>query len=292
MKNLHELDKDRRYHQIFSVLLIIFSAFAQVFIMQTFMEPCNLISGGFTGIALFLHKVLGRFGIPFHTSVGIMLLNVPAAIWSYKRISKRFVILTVLQFTLVSVLLEVCSFQPLVTDKVLNILFGGVGWGFAIALALQAGGSTGGTDFIAQYVSTKLHRSIFDYVFYFNCGMYLLYGIMYGWLPAGYSILFQFLSTKSISTLYHRYSQVTVQFTTTDPDAVCDAFFAACYHGITVIEARGGWTGRKVYICQAVISTYELNDVIANVREVEPHVIVNTLRTANFYGNFHQAPIE
>lgn len=290
--NLRELDKDHRFHQIFSVALILFSAIAQVFIMQTFMAPCNLISGGFTGIALFLNKVLGRFGIPFSTSAGILLLNVPAAIWSYKRISKRFVLLTVVQFTLVSVLLEVCNFQPLVTDQVLNILFGGIGWGFSIAIALRAGGSTGGTDFIAQYVSTKLHRSIFDYVFYANCVMYVLYGLSFGWLAAGYSILFQFLSTKSISSFYHRYSQVTVQFTTDDPDAVADAFFAVCYHGMSIIDATGAWSGKKYYICQAVISTYELNDVIANVRKVDPHVLVNTFRTASFYGNFFQAPIE
>lgn len=289
---IRELDKNKHFHLFFSILLIVISALGQTFVMQVFMEPCNLISGGFTGIALFIQKLCFRVGIPFSTSLGILLLNVPAAIWAYRRISKRFVMLTVLQFTLVSVLLEVCAFHPLVEDKVLNILFGGIGWGFTIALALRAGGSTGGTDFIAQYVSTKLHKSIFDYVFYANCVMYVLYGFSFGWLAAGYSILFQFLSTKAISSLYRRYSQVTVQFTTTDPDQVADAFFTVVHHGISIIEATGAYSGRKYFICQAVISTYELSDVIANVRRVDPNVLVNTFNTSSFYGNFYQQPIE
>ncbi len=202
MPSLRELDKQNKHiHLMLSLTMIVLSALGQTFVMQVFMDPCNLISGGFTGIALFMQKVLARIGIPFSTSVGILVLNVPAAIWAYKRISKRFVMLTAIQFTLVSLFLErigipfstsvgilvlnvpaaiwaykriskrfvmltaiqftlvslfleTFTFTPLVEDKVLNILFGGIGWGFTIALALRAGGSTGGTDFIAQYVST------------------------------------------------------------------------------------------------------------------------------------------
>ena len=293
MPSLRELDKQNKHiHLMLSLTMIVLSALGQTFVMQVFMDPCNLISGGFTGIALFMQKVLARIGIPFSTSVGILMLNVPAAIWAYKRISKRFVMLTAIQFTLVSLFLEIFTFTPLVEDKVLNILFGGIGWGFTIALALRAGGSTGGTDFIAQYVSTKLHKSIFEYVFYANCVMYVLYGFSFGWMAAGYSILFQFLSTKSISSLYKRYSQVTVQFTTTDPDQVADAFFTVCHHGMSIIDATGAYSGRRYYICQAVISSYELPDVIANVRRVDPTVIVNTLSTHSFYGSFYQQPIE
>jgi len=293
LPSIRELDKQNKHiHLSISILMIILSALGQTFVMQVFMEPCNLISGGFTGIALFMQKVLARIGIPFSTSLGILLLNVPAALWAYKRISKRFVMLTAMQFTLVSVFLEIFTFTPLVEDKVLNILFGGIGWGFTIALALRAGGSTGGTDFIAQYVSTKLHKSIFEYVFYANCVMYVLYGFSFGWLAAGYSILFQFLSTKAISSLYQRYSQVTVQFTTTDPDQVADAFFTVCRHGMSIIDATGAYSGRKYYICQTVISSYELPDVIANVRKVDPKVLVNTFNTSSFYGSFYQQPIE
>lgn len=113
LPSIRELDKQNKHiHLSISILMIILSALGQTFVMQVFMEPCNLISGGFTGIALFMQKVLARIGIPFSTSLGILLLNVPAALWAYKRISKRFVMLTAMQFTLVSVFLEIFTFTP------------------------------------------------------------------------------------------------------------------------------------------------------------------------------------
>ncbi|EOS60948.1 hypothetical protein C815_00958 [Firmicutes bacterium M10-2] len=287
-----KLNKNKKVRMFFSLCMVIISAFLQVYIIDVFMNPCNLISGGFTGIALFMNKAFALFHINFPTSAGIMLLNIPAAFLCAKAISKRFVFLSTLQFTLVSILLDICQFEPLFTDQALNILFGGVLWGFSISLALKAGGSTGGTDFIAQYVSNKIHKGIWDYVFYFNCFMYVCYGFTFGWVEAGYSIIFQFLSTKTISSLYQRYEQITIEFTTAHPQRVIDAFMCTCRHGMSIIEAHGAYSNKKFYICKTVVSSYQAHDVIDQVRKADPKVIVNTYKTANFYGNFYQPPIE
>ena len=219
------------------------------------MAPCNLISGGFTGLALLINKVCALWNINFPTQVGIIVLNVPAAILCYKHISPRFTFLSCAQFFLVSFFISIFHF-------------------------------------IAQYVSSKIHRGIWDYVFFYNCAMIITFGYLCGWIYAGYSILFQFLSTKTISSLYQRYAQITVEFTTNDPDPLIDAFMASCRHGMSVFECYGAYSHRKYYVCKAVISTYELRDVIDNVRKVDPKVLINTYNTVNFYGNFYQKPLE
>lgn len=287
-----KINKNKKIRFLISLGMVLISAFMQVYVLDVFMDPCNLISGGFTGIALFLHKIFQLFDINFSTSLGILVLNIPAALFCMKAISKRFVLLSSIQFVSVSILLQVLTFEPFFDDQVLNILFGGVLWGFSIALALRAGGSTGGTDFIAQYVSNKIHKGIWDYVFYFNCLMYVCYGFIFGWLAAGYSIIFQFLSTKSISSLYQRYAQITIEFTTYHPHRVVDAFLQNCHHGMSIIEAHGAYSNKKVYICKSVVNSYQARDVIDEVRKVDPKVLVNTYKTSNFYGNFYQAPIE
>ena len=286
------LNRNKVFRLILSLAMVCVSAFLQVYIINVFMDPCNLISGGFTGIALFMHKAFALFHVDFTTSAGILLLNIPAALLCAKAISKRFVLLSTIQFSLVSLLLTFCQFEPLFTDQVLNILFGGVLWGFSISLALKAGGSTGGTDFIAQYVSNKIHKGIWDYVFYFNCFMYVCYGFVFGWKEAGYSIIFQFLSTKTISSLYQRYEQITIEFTTAKPQLVIDSFMSCCRHGMSIIEAHGAYSNKKFYICKTVVSSYQAREVIDQVRKADPKVIVNTYKTANFYGSFYQQPIE
>lgn len=282
----------KKQRLVLNMAMVIASAIMQVAILQVFMAPLNLISGGFTGISLFINKIGQQMGVDLSTSLLIILLNTPCALFCYKAISKRFVFLSCLQYFLVSFLLEILHFQPLFDDVMLNLLFGGIGWGFSISLALQAGGSTGGTDFIAQYVSNRIHKSIFQYVFYCNCCMYILYGFSFGWLYAGYSIIFQYLSTQTINSFYHRYSQVTVSIITYDPDSVIDAFFAVVQHGMTVLEATGAYTGQRVYVCEAVISSFEVQEVIHNVKTVDPRCIINTWKTYSFVGNFKQKPIE
>lgn len=292
MHQIREFEKNRIVHLIVSILLMIVSALMQSYIMQVFMDPCNLLSGGFTGISILISRILGLFQIDFPVSAGIILLNLPAAILCYKELSKRFVYLSCLQFGLVSVFLELFQFDPFFDDRTLNVLFGGLLWGFSIAMALRAGGSTGGTDFIAQYVSNKIHKGIWDYIFIGNCIMLIIFGSIFGWVYAGYSIVFQFLSTKAISSLYQRYKQITLEIITKDPEPIIETFMETCHHGMSIFEGYGGYSHSKIYVCKAVVSTYEVQDVIYNVRQTDPKVIINTYHTANFYGRFYQKPLD
>lgn len=289
---IRKWEENKKAHLAISTVMIILSSLLQVYVIQVFMNPCNLISGGFTGIALFINRIGGKLGIDLPVSMLIIALNVPVALFCYKAISKRFVYLSALQFSLTSLLLEVLNFEPLFYDLTINILFGGLLWGFSISLALQAGGSTGGTDFIAQYIGNKIHHSIFEYVFYFNCAMYIAYGAGFGWIYAAYSIIFQYLSTMVINRTYKRYAKVTLEFTTENPDVVVEAFMKATRHGMSVIEARGGFSGKKYYICKSVVAAYEVQGIIDAVRAVAPHALVNVYQSMNFVGNFYQKPIE
>ena len=46
---------------------------------------------------------------------------------------------------------------------------------------------------------------------------------MFGWIHAGYSILFQFISTRTIDSFYHRYERA-LQVTTKKAQAVMDKY--------------------------------------------------------------------
>ena len=275
IRQIHELEKNQKIHLVISVVLIIASALIQSYIMQVFMDPCNLLSGGFTGISILISRITALVGFDFPVSVGIILLNLPAAILCYKQLSKRFVFLSCLQFGLVSLFLEILHFEPFFDDQTLNVLFGGLLWGFSIAMALRAGGSTGGTDFIAQYVSNKIHKGIWDYIFAGNCIMLVIFGAIFGWVHAGYSIVFQFLSTKAVSSLYQRYKQITLEIMTKDPEPVIETFMETCHHGMSIFEGYGGYSHSKIFVCKT-----------------DPNVIINTYHTANFYGRFYQKPLD
>lgn len=291
-KKIKDLQKIKSIRFIISIIMIIASSLLQVYVINVFMDPCNLLSSGFTGVAILLNKISNLFGFNFSTSLGILALNIPAALLAYKSVSHRFTLLSCIQFILTSVFLQFLDFSPLFDDLTLNVLFGGFLYGMSVVFALRANGSTGGTDFIALYVSNKIHKSIWDYVFIFNCSMLIIFGYLFGWEHAGYSIIFQLISTRTISNFYQRYEQITIEITTNDPEVITEAFMNNFHHGMSVITAYGGYSKKRFYLCKTVVSSYEVRDVVDCIRSVKPDVLINTYSTLNFYGKFYQKPIE
>ncbi|NBH72245.1 YitT family protein [Clostridiaceae bacterium] len=278
--------------RIITIAAVVISALLQTFVIQSFIRPAQLLSGGFTGIAILIDDIASLYGKSFSTSLGILVLNIPVAVMCSRSISKRFTFYSMIQVFLASLFLKIFQFPALFDDLMLNVLFGGFLYGISIAIALRGNASTGGTDFIALYVSNKTGRSIWEYVFAGNVLILCVFGYMFGWLYAGYSILFQFVTTKTISAFHHRYERVTLQITTMKADEVIRAYVANCRHGISCVEAIGGYSRQKMYLLHTVVSSYEVSEVMAVLRAQDPHIIVNVIKTADFYGGFYQAPME
>ena len=110
-----------------------------------------------------------------------------------------------------------------------------------------------------------------------------VYGVIFGWKFAGYSIIFQFISTHMISAFHHRYDLVTLQATTEKGPEVVALYIKHFRHGISCVEAVGGYSGRKMY---------EIADAVHVMQEADEHVIINVLKTEQFVGHFYRAPME
>ena len=172
------------------------------------------------------------------------------------------------------------------------VLVGAVEGRYIRARILKMNASTGGTDFVALYISNKKGKSIWSYVFIFNSIILLIFGFMFGWIHAGYSILFQFISTRTIDSFYHRYERVTLQVTTKKAQAVMDKYIKNYRHGISCVEAIGGYSHEKMYLLHTVVSSYEVLDIVELMKTVDSHIIVNVIKTENFFGGFYRPPID
>ena len=290
---IRNLRKNKRIKLLITFVCVIVAAFLQAYVIQVFIQPADLLSSGFTGVALLIEKITSTYlGFSFSTSLGMILLNVPVAMICYKSISPKFTFFSLLEVFLASFFLRVIHFSPIFDDVLLNIAFGGFAYGLLTVVALRGNASTGGTDFIALYVSNKKGKAIWEYVFLFNTVILIIFGFMFGWEHAGYSILFQFISTRAIDSFYHRYERVTLQVTTTHAQKVINAYVQQYRHGISCVDAMGGYSQKPMNLLHTVVSSYEVQDIIDLMREVDPKVIVNVLKTENFFGGFYQAPID
>lgn len=259
---------------------------------KTFVRPAHLLSGGFMGIALLVDMIADLFGKSIPTAFTLVVLNVPVALICAKKISKRFVFFSLLQVFLTSFLLQIIPNYPLFDEQVLNVVFGGYIWGMSIVLALKAGASSGGTDFIALYFANKNGREIWMQVFAFNAMILCVFGVIFGFDKAGYSILFQFISTKTISTFHTRYKRVMLHIYTVKKDEVVDTYLEKFHHGITALYGYGGYSHHPVSYLTAIVSSYEVGDVLETLKETDPKIIVSVTKVENFIGRFYNKPLD
>ena len=79
-KQIKNLRKYKWVRFVISVIMTIASSLLQVYTIQVFMDPCNLLSSGFTGVAILLNKIGTLVGVNISTSLAILALNIPAAL--------------------------------------------------------------------------------------------------------------------------------------------------------------------------------------------------------------------
>ena len=259
--------KNKHLRYVITFFAVLCSSLLQTFVIESFVHSAGLLSGGFTGVAILIDRAASLYGGSISTSLALVALNLPVAVLCYRSISPRFTLFSLLQVGMTSLFLKYFSL-------------------------LKGNASTGGTDFIALYVSNKTGKSIWSYVFVFNACILCIFGYLFGWLYAGYSILFQFISTKTVETFHHRYERLTLQITTQKAEEIMAAYVSGCRHGMSCVKAVGGYSHKDMSVLHTVISSYEESDIVHLILQVDPHAIINVLRTENFYGGFYRAPLD
>lgn len=277
----------------FTFIAIVVSAVMYSLAMKAFVEAGNLFPGGFAGLSRLFSKSLLEFGginIPF--SVFYFLLNVPPTILVYKFVGKRFTIFSVLQYSLTSIFTEMLPAFPITNDILLIAVFGGILGGLAISIALRSDASSGGTDFVAIYASNKFNAPTWTYVMYFNAGMLIVAGLLFGWNQALYSIIYQFCSTQVVSAMHMRYKLNSLFIVTDKPEEVCDAIFTNFRHGITKLWGEGAFSHTPRCLLYMTVNAYQVQGVVECIRKIDSNVFINVTKTDRIIGNYYQKPLD
>jgi uncharacterized membrane-anchored protein YitT (DUF2179 family) len=272
-----------------SVIKIFISALISAFAIVNFVQGSGLLSSGLTGIALILNR-LSNGVVPLGPT--LLILNIPLAILAFKNVGKYFTVLSFLNVLLTSILLSIIPNTIHLDDIMLNAIVGGVLSGLGVAIALEAGASTGGTDFVALFLSVKKQVSAGKYMMYLNGAIVLLSAIFFGVEIAVYTIIMVFVSTRVIDAIHVRYQRVTLAIITTKADEVIKEMIANSVHGITVMDARGAFTNEPKKFLYTVISTYEINEVKSIVIDIDPNAFINITSSKDIIGNFISAKYE
>ena len=268
-------------------LMIILSAITYSCGYVLFIRSGNLFPGGITGISRLSSLA---FGVSF--SLIYFVLNFLITILVFKVIGPKFLIYSVIWYTLTSILISIIKLPTITEDLLLISVFGGVVCGFSAALALRANGSGGGTDFIAMFLAAKFKKPSWNYILALNVCVLLIAGFTYGWNIALYSMIFQFVSTQVVNSLHERYTSSRLQVITDIPDEVSSAVFEICDHGITKIPCEGAYSHKNHVMLMMTVNTYQVKAVEKRIMAVDPKAFITIDVVKRVIGNYRQEPLE
>ncbi len=288
IKKMNFTKKDIGY-----IAMIVLSALIYALNMNSFVESGNLYPGGFAGVSRLLANLSQTLlHVKLSFSFFYMVLNLAVTLLVFRTIGHKFILYSVIWYTLTSVFTGLIDIPAITHQLLLISVFGGLINGFAIGIALRSNASSGGTDFIAIWLSMRLNRPTWNYMLCFNALILCIAGAVYGWETALYSIIFQYVSTQVVNYMHQRYHLTALKIITDAPEEVTQAIFHTCRHGVTKIRCEGGYTEKEHYLIMTTINTYQLKEVITNVRKADPHAFMEINHASQIIGNYYQKPID
>lgn len=274
---------------LLTTLAVTVAAFIMAVNKNTFIDTAGLYPGGVSGLTILIQRFVSDFfhlSLPF-TVVNLLLNAIPVYI-GFRYIGKNFTLYSCLMIVLNSIFTDLLPSHIITEDILLISIFGGIIQGAAIALCLNAGATSGGTDFISIFLSERRGVDSFSMILAFNAVILCIAGFIFGWDKALYSIIFQYASTAVLHVLYKKFQQSTLFIVTTKPVAVCNAIYNISKHGATVLEGEGSYEHCERNVVYSVVSAAESRHVIKVIREADPDAFINEMKTQKLSGRFYQ----
>lgn len=293
-------ERDRTFEMTFDwkkdgkrIIVICLASVIMAVNTKTFVRAGGLYPGGVMGLTILIQAIFENFfaiTVPY-TVVNLLLNMVPIYI-GFRFIGKKFTLYSCLMIVLTSVLTDMIPGYEITSDILLISIFGGIICGFVISLCLLMNATTGGTDFIAIFLSEKKGVDSWNLIMGVNVIIILLAGLLFGWEKALYSIIFQYASTQILHMLYKKYQKQTLFIVTNHAKDVCMAIYDASGHGATILEGEGSYGHCERDIVYSVVSREESKTVVNAVKDADESAFVNAIRTEELFGRFYQRPTE
>jgi len=283
--------KHPHFYQYFRIIIVIIASLLYAWNLCCFAKSADLLPGGISGVSLLLqHIIKSIFHVTVPYSVFNILLNLFPVYIGFRYIGKKFTLYSILTILLSSIFVDILPDYIFTTDVLLISIFGGLINGFAIALCLNVGTTTGGTDFISIYMSQQKGMDAWNYILFGNVIILLIAGAMFGWSIALYSIIYQFCSTQIIQMLYKRYQKETLFIISDKADEIYRLIKDTTNHDATLFHGIGCYEAKEKEMIYSVINTDARRELIPLIHSVDPHAFINVVKTEELAGRFHDIP--
>ena len=263
-------------------IIVALACVVMAFNINYFFVGNKLAQGGVSGLSLIIHYLSN-----IDVSYLYFALNIPLIILAYIFLGKNFLLKTFFATFVLSVFLKVfASFSEPLDDILLAAIFGGAINGIAIGIVFYAGGSTGGMDIVAKIVNKYTGIPISRILLTTDFIVLSIVAVIFGKVIFMYTLISLVISSKMIDIIQVGiYSAKGVTIITTKEDEIRKRIMEDTGRGITLIDARGGYTQKEIGMLYCVVGQYQLIKVKTIVKEVDPSAFMIVADVHEVIGN-------
>ncbi|MUV36542.1 UPF0750 membrane protein YitT [Lentibacillus sp. JNUCC-1] len=153
---------------------------------------------------------------------------------------------------------------------------------------MKWGASTGGMDIVAMVLSRLNDKPLGTYFLTLNGVIILMAGVLYEPENALYTLLTLYVTTRVIDALHTRHEKLTAMIVTHKANELQQAIHNKMVRGITILPAKGAYSGEDKNMLYLVITRYELYDLEQIIADVDPNAFANIVQTTGIFGFFRR----
>ncbi len=264
--------------------IITLGLFINALAWSAFLLPSEIVGGGVTGIAALVYYSSG-----FPVGATFLLINVVLLIFGIRRLGLKFGIKTVYAIVVLSFFLTLLSpyfTEPIVSDRFMSAIIGGILSGVSIGMVFTQGGSTGGTDIIAMLINKYRNitpgRIILLIDIVIISSSYFVFQsietIVYGYVAMA-------ITSYSIDMLLmgHRQSVQMFIFSRNHED-IAKRIANDIGRGVTLVNAKGWYSKEDGCLLMVVVRRYETSDVYRTIKEIDPEAFITVSNVMGVFG--------
>lgn len=247
--------------------------------LDVFLIPNKIAAGGVSGLSTVIYYwAKGNFGVVIPVGVTMLVLNVVLIFIAWRVRGRHYLAKTLYGAVGLSVLVDVMApFTPhlATNDLLLAALWGGAISGLGMGLVFKGGGNTGGTDIVAQLLSSRVPFGVGQIMLVVDACVTVLAALQFGPNLALYGVVAIFVGTATIDLVLEGVSVEKACWIISDfADEIGAAINSDMGRGATRIEATGVYTGEKRGTLMVVLSRNEIDDLKLIVATLDPTAMV------------------
>ena len=248
-----------------------------------FIAPVNLYDSGISGTSILLAQLTPE---EFSLSLFLLVLNIPLLLFGLKRQGVLFSVYAIFAVGVYAVTawlitdilpIDVQFASPLAgTDLFLCAVFGGIISGIGSGVAIRSGGAIDGMEVVAVVFAKRLGMTVGTFMMIYNAALYIICGmILKSWILPLYSIVTYASSSKTVDFIVDGLdTSKAAMIITSKPEEIGKEVSARFEIGLTIIEARGFYSGERKTVLYAVVNRFQIPKLKSAVFAIDHNAYV------------------